>query len=95
MTLAQFAIIVYKVGEDGKLRTIKTFRDLTGLKVRESKAIIDNYCYYSYCDDVSQLHIDFERIMIYLHTLPYWKDIKSHIRKTNFDTFTKDNTILI
>ena len=91
MTLGQFALILYKVGEDGKLRTIKTFIGLTGLKIRESKNIVDTYSMYR--DQYLLINIKF--IMIYLHSLSYWKDVKSHIRKTNFNTFIKDNNILI
>lgn len=81
MTFAQFELALYKASEDGKIRMIKTLKNITNLGLRSSTDIINTY-YFCTSDD--KLIIDFKGMMKYLHTREDWTDIKYYIRISNY-----------
>ena len=91
MTFTQLALALYKAGEDGKLRTVKVLKDITGLTLRPSKEVIDNFCT---CTDNNKLGIDFKGIMKNLHAKEDWKEIRSSIRKANYYMILVNNLLI-
>jgi len=91
MTLSEFSILIHHASNNGKLTTVKRFKDLTNLRLSESKDIIDNFGFQS----ANTYIVTTISIKNYMRTLPNWKEIKSHIRKIKFDIFIKEHNITL